>query len=86
MEWCAAGPFVTSQLAASTTSLPVHLGGLLAAYQEWWPQLSQRNEISSEELHRLARLLERSYRGQLASQSLERERRLLALLAAIRKR
>jgi 3-hydroxybutyryl-CoA dehydrogenase len=84
LAWTAAGPHLRQLMAAGDGGLGVYLSTMLGTYETWWQSLSGRTGLSGEEHHRLVRAIEKAYASRLPALPNERERRLVALLGAMK--
>jgi len=83
LGWAAAGPCLTYHLAAGEGGVTLFLQRLLASFEEWWAGLANWHRLEPDQQRAIIRSIERAYKGQVASLSGIRDRKLSALLQAL---
>jgi 3-hydroxybutyryl-CoA dehydrogenase len=83
LGWTAAGPHLSSQLAAGDRSVRVVLQHLLATFEQVWDDLADWQHLSPEEQRTLEAAVARAYEGRLEEMRPQRDRRIAAILQAI---
>ena len=82
LGWAAGGPHLTGQLRRIERELGM-LPKLISQNAARWEKLASWQSLSSEDQHRLARLIDRAYGGQLPRLRAARDIRLARLLNAL---